>query len=200
MLVMPTAAARQLTDRLVVLLPTAALLGLGVGVTGALLSAEASLPTGPVIVLVGTVVVLACLLLAPGRGVAWTARRHARERRRARFDGVLQDLETALHAGPPPTAAELAELTGRPPRALRGALRDLDRAGHLARAGDRLLLTEAGAAAAHAADEARRLWSLWLEHGYRLELPDAREPDPRDLRGSLGDDAVARLETLAATT
>jgi hypothetical protein len=46
------------------------------------------------------------------------------------------------------------------------------------------------------AEDARRLWSLWLEHGSRLTLPDAREPDPRDLRGSLGDEAVTQLETL----
>jgi manganese/zinc/iron transport system permease protein len=37
-----------------------------------------------------------------------------------------------------------------------------------------------------------------LEHGWRLKLPDAREPDPRDLRASLGDEHADRLRTLAA--
>jgi manganese/zinc/iron transport system permease protein len=44
----------------------------------------------------------------------------------------------------------------------------------------------------------RRLWTAWLDHGHELALPDAREPDPTDLRGSLGDDYVDRLQALAA--
>jgi manganese/zinc/iron transport system permease protein len=70
MLIVPAVAARQLTDRLAVLLPLAGLIGAAVGVTGALLSARAEVPTGPVIVLTGTAVVLLAVLLAPGRGVA----------------------------------------------------------------------------------------------------------------------------------
>lgn len=199
MLIAPTVAARQLTSRLAVLLPLAGLLGAGVGVTGALLSARAEAPTGPVIVLVGVSLVVLLVLVAPARGVAWRAARRRRTRRRELASAVLIDLELALHEGPPPTSAELRQVTGRPRRDLSRALRDLGRAGLTeADAGGRLVLTEAGAGAAHAALERRRLWSAWLEHGWRLELPDAREPDPRDLRASLGDEAVARLETLAA--
>jgi manganese/zinc/iron transport system permease protein len=46
--------------------------------------------------------------------------------------------------------------------------------------------------------ERRELWSLWLEHGAQLDLPDAREPDPRDVQRSLGREQVARLHALAA--
>jgi manganese/zinc/iron transport system permease protein len=45
--------------------------------------------------------------------------------------------------------------------------------------------------------ERRALWSAWLEHGWRLDLPDAREPDPSDLPGSLGDEHTDRLRALA---
>lgn len=197
MLVVPTAAARQLTSRLSVMLGLAALVGAVVGVVGALLAGAAEVPTGPVIVLVGAAVVLAAVLLAPGRGVLWRSRRLARDRRRLLVEGVLLDLETALHAGPPPTERELAALGGRPPRLVARALRDLDRAGQLARDGDRIRLTEPGAAAVHGLLDQRRLWAAWLEHGWQLRIADAREPDPRDLRGSLGDEAVARLEALA---
>ena len=103
MLVVPTVAARQLADRLGVVLPVAGLLGAAVGVAGALLSVRAQVPTGPMIVLVGFTLVVACLLLAPGRGVLWNVRRLARARRRALTEGVLVDLEASLHAGPPPT-------------------------------------------------------------------------------------------------
>lgn len=197
MLIVPAVAARQLTDRLAVLLPLAGLIGAGVGVSGALLSSSARMPTGPVIVLVGFGVVMVCLAFAPGRGLLWRARRRAVDRRRALVEGVLVDLESALHGGPPPTVHELEAMGSRTMGALRRGLRALDRAGMLARDGERLRLTEEGAAAAHALFERRDLWAAWLEQGYRLELPDAREPDPRDLVGSLGAGAVARLRALA---
>ena len=142
--------------------------------------------------------VIAAVLLAPGRGVLWRARKLARDRRRTLSEGVLVDLETAIHAGPPPTAEELALASGRRPRALHRALRDLDRAGMLRRDAGRLYLSESGAAAAHAVLERRELWSAWLEHGWQLELPDAREPDPSDLPGSLGDEHTDRLRALPA--
>jgi manganese/zinc/iron transport system permease protein len=198
MLIVPTVAARQLTNRLSRLLPLAGVVGGAVGATGALISARAEVPTGPVIVLTGTVVVLAAVLLAPGRGVLWQSARRRGERRAARSSGVLIDLETALHAGPPPTPAELAMASARPARDVRRGLRDLGRAGLLEHDGERVRLSESGAAAAHTALEGRRLWSAWLEHGWRLDPGDAREPDPRDLRGSLGDDLVERLLAMDA--
>ncbi len=115
------------------------------------------------------------------------------ERRRALNEAVLIDLEIAVHAGAPPTAGELSSLTGRSPSSIRKALRDLDRAGALKRDGGRIYLSESGAAAVHALLEKRDLWSAWLEHGWRVELPDAREPDPRDVRASLGDDLTDEL-------
>jgi manganese/zinc/iron transport system permease protein len=197
MLVAPATLARQFTDRLALMLPLAGLAGAAIGVSGALAASRAEVPTGPVIVLVGVAAVLAAIALAPGRGVLWHARRLARDRRRALVDGVLVDLEDALHAGPPPTEVELAAMGTRSRRALRRALRHLDRAGLLAREDGRLRLTDAGAGAAHALLERRAEWAAWLEHGWRLQLPDAREPDPRDLRASLGDDAADRLRALA---
>ena len=202
LLIAPAVAARQFTSRLSVMLPLAALLGGAIGVAGSLISASAEVPTGPVIVLVGFGTVLVAILGAPGRGVLWRSRRLARERRRAATEGTLLDLETSMHAGPPPTLAELTLSSGRSRRGTRRALRDLDRAGLLARsragAEERLHLTAAGAAAAHTALHRRELWTLWLEHGHELELPDAREPDPRDLRGTLGDEYVERLLALDA--
>lgn len=197
LLIVPTVVARQLAHRLSRVLVLAGVAGGAVGATGALLSQSSGLPTGPVIVLVGFALATAAVLLAPGRGVAWRARRLLRDRRRALTESVLVDLETALHAGPPPTAQELTLASGRSPREVAKALRDLDRAGMLARDGEHVRLSEPGAAAAHALLERRRLWSLWLEHGWQLELPDAREPDPTDVRASLGDDDAERLVELA---
>ncbi|MGK2940005.1 MAG: metal ABC transporter permease [Solirubrobacteraceae bacterium] len=199
MLITPVVAARQLTHRLRSLLPLAGVIGAGIGITGALLATRAELPTGPVVVVVGFCVALAAVLLSPGRGALWRARHVAVERSRAAFEGVLLEVETAMHAGPPPTAEELRLVTGRPRAQLARTLRRLERTGLLHRDGEehRLRLTEAGAAAAHAMEERRDLWAAWLEYGASLDLRDAREPDPRDVRASLGDDVADRLQELA---
>jgi manganese/zinc/iron transport system permease protein len=46
---------------------------------------------------------------------------------------------------------------------------------------------------AHALLQQRSLWTAWLEFGWTLDIPDAREPDPRDLKASLGDDLTNTL-------
>jgi manganese/zinc/iron transport system permease protein len=190
MLVIPATAARQLTGRLSLLLPVAAVIGAGVGVGGALLSARAEAPTGPVIVLLGVAVVLACVAFAPRRGVLWRARKLAADRRRAVADSLLVDL-----ADGPAAVAELAAGTGR----VRAGLRELRRAGLAERRPDeRLELTAAGRQAAATALARRADWGAWLEHGWQLELPDAREPDPTDLESTLGRDGLAQLRSLAA--
>ncbi|HEV2777299.1 MAG TPA: iron chelate uptake ABC transporter family permease subunit [Solirubrobacteraceae bacterium] len=196
MLVAPAVVARQFAGRLALVIPLAAAIGAAVGVSGTLLASRGEVPTGPVIVLVAVACVVVAVLVAPRRGVLWRARRLARSRRRTLAEGVLVDLETAIHAGPPLTAGELALASARPARALRRALRDLDRAGMIRRDGERLYLSEPGAAAAHAVLERRELWSAWLEHGSELDVPDAREPDPADLRASLGDEYADRLHAL----
>jgi manganese/zinc/iron transport system permease protein len=177
MLVVPTVTARQLADRFPRLLVLAGLVGAAVGVTGALTATRGQLPTGPVVVLTGFAVALAALLLAPGRGVLWRARRLAARRRTVQRDAVLTHPDTPV--------------TGLHDRLVRAGLR---RRGLLAADGT---LTPSGLAAAAEAADRRALWSAWLEHGPSIRLPDAREPDPADLRGSLGEAAVTQLRALA---
>ncbi len=199
MIVVPAAAARQLTGRLATMLPLAGVIGAAVGVTGSLLSAATRAPTGPVIVLVGAAVVAVALLVAPERGVLWRQRRLRRDRRRALADGLLVDVFTAWQHGAPTTPADLGAATGRSPRTLRRTLSRLERGGLLTRDVGAVRLTEAGTSAARQLLERRELWSAWLEHGWRLELADAREPEPTDLRGSLGDEAADRLQVWAGS-
>lgn len=72
MLVAPPAAARQWTDRLGRMLLLSAGFGAASGVGGALISASVpNLPTGPVVIVVASAILLVSLLLAPRRGVLW---------------------------------------------------------------------------------------------------------------------------------
>ena len=88
MVIGPGAAARQWTDRLYVMLLLAALFGATAGVAGAVISVQGErLPTGPMIILVLTAIVLVSLILAPEHGVLPETIR--RRRHRARFAAEL---------------------------------------------------------------------------------------------------------------
>lgn len=82
MLIAPAAAARQWTERLAAMLGLSALFGALAGVSGALLSiSDAQLPTGPMVILSATVIVIISLLFGRARGLVWEARRNRRSRR-----------------------------------------------------------------------------------------------------------------------
>ena len=81
MLIGPAVAARQWTHRLGVMIGLAALIGAVSGVSGALISvSQARLPTGPMIILSLTALVVISLLFAPARGLVWDRLRQRRHR------------------------------------------------------------------------------------------------------------------------
>jgi len=76
MLVGPAAAARQWTNRLGVMVVLAGVFGAAAGATGAMISVSArQIPTGPMIVLCVTALVIISLLFAPERGIVWDSLR-----------------------------------------------------------------------------------------------------------------------------
>jgi manganese/zinc/iron transport system permease protein len=82
MLIAPAAAARQWTERLGPMLGLAALFGALSGVSGALISiSDTQLPTGPMVILSATAIVIVSLLFGRTRGLVWEAVRNRRHRR-----------------------------------------------------------------------------------------------------------------------
>ncbi|MBK0400299.1 metal ABC transporter permease [Limibaculum sp. M0105] len=95
MIVAPAVAARQWVTRLGPMVVISAAIGMGAGVTGALISAMGrGLATGPLVVLAASAAVLVSILLAPGRGVIWDWMKRRAERRALGGQRVL----TAIHA------------------------------------------------------------------------------------------------------
>ena len=93
MVVAPAAAARQWTNKLGFMAALAALFGATSGVGGAIVSSTgAGLSTGPVIVLILSVIALISILLAPNRGLVWQWLHDRRNRNRLRGEAVLADL------------------------------------------------------------------------------------------------------------
>jgi manganese/zinc/iron transport system permease protein len=93
LVVAPAAAARQWTDRLSVMLVLASTFGAIAGVSGALISSlGGGLSTGPVVVLVISLIVLASLLFGASRGMTWRWIQRERNRRTLRTQSVLTNL------------------------------------------------------------------------------------------------------------
>ena len=127
LIVAPAAAARQWTDRLGVMMVLASAFGAIAGVTGALLSSLGTgLSTGPVVVLVISVIVLLSLLLGAGRGLVWSWLQSRRNRGKLRTQAVLDDLYGLALSHPDPGHAHNYEVLRAMGRYQGGVRRSLD--------------------------------------------------------------------------
>ena len=92
MVIAPAVAARQFSDRLHIMLLLAAFFGAASGLLGNILSVEGNLPTGPMIVLVGTAFALLSLLFAPKRGLLFRMIRILKFRQRCLEENILNGI------------------------------------------------------------------------------------------------------------
>ena len=93
MVIAPAVAARQWTDRLELMVVLSAFFGVVASVGGVVISGTVSnIPTGPVIVLVVSVIVVISLLFSPNRGLLWALWRHHRQRFTIREETLLSNL------------------------------------------------------------------------------------------------------------
>jgi manganese/zinc/iron transport system permease protein len=200
-LITPAAAARQWTESLGVMLVLAALIGGGSGAAGAVLSASVpNLPTGPVIVLCASAVLIVSLLVAPRRGMVWAALEERRVARRIRRENLLKDLyvwgerNQGNWTDPVPTTFVMG-LRGQSGTQLTRTARRLRSRGLLAPDSDGMLLTDRGLNAAEGVVRKHRLWELYLTR--RLELPsDHVHRDAETMEHALTDEDVTALEEI----
>lgn len=129
MIIAPAAAARQWTDNLGVMVALSALFGALAGVAGALLSSTTgNLPTGPMIVVCVSVLVVVSMFLAPRRGLVGRWLRDWRNGRRLRLEAVLLDLYTlaAHHTAPEhPHRQSVLDMMSNPTSSTRRSLEAL---------------------------------------------------------------------------
>jgi manganese/zinc/iron transport system permease protein len=153
MIVAPAAAARQWTDKLKLMILLGGLFGALAGVSGTLISSAAErLPTGPVIVLCISAIVLFSMLFASNRGLLWNWIRSQGNRRKLRARAVLADLNTLALQHPDQehghSVAVLRAMSTNPD-GVTHALRQLRERGHAHEVShDVWALTEAGLAQA----------------------------------------------------
>ncbi len=155
MLIAPAIAARQFSHRLKTVFCLAALFGALSGWIGSVLSAKLSMPTGPMIVLVGAFFALFGLLAAPKRGVLFRLFRQATFRLRCMEENVLKGLWKK--------EMSRKELKRHYPSMLSLVLFRLARHGWIGKQGaDEFFLTQDGRTKASAIVRLHRLWELYL--------------------------------------
>ena len=159
MVVAPGAAARQWTNRFGPMMLLASIFGALSGLIGALISSsKAGLPTGPVIVLTASVIVLLSLLFAPERGLVWDRLRRRRMDKRFHEDAALEALAVmAEHHGNAGHAHSLAAIEAYAGRGARRAIIALEGRGLAQRSGPGWALTADGEAAARQLSERGRM-------------------------------------------
>ncbi|HHX62365.1 MAG TPA: metal ABC transporter permease [Epulopiscium sp.] len=93
MLTAPAVAARQWTDKLHIMVILSALFGAISGIGGTIISSVVSkLPTGPMIVIFISVIVLVSLAIAPNRGLVWSYLNNKKKQKMISTDQVLANL------------------------------------------------------------------------------------------------------------
>lgn len=169
MVIAPAVAARQFSDRLQIVFSLAALFGALSGLLGNYFSVIGSLalshsgqkltlPTGPMIVLVGTAFALLSLAFAPKRGLVFRIVRILSFRLRCLQENILKGIWKKESL----TFADLKEAHQIPLLSLRYVLWRMKRGGWLVRAGKRFQLTEDGKQKAASVIRLHRLWELYL--------------------------------------
>lgn len=200
MLITPAVAARQWTHSLGRMVLLAGLIGAGGGVVGALFSGTGrNLPTGPLIVLAVTGVLLMSLAFAPRRGLVWSWLRLWRHRRQVRQENLLADLyrlgEPAQDWTRDRTVPAMAAVRELPARQLAKTAAQLRARGWLEPVGTSWRLTPAGLEEARRVVRNHRLWELFLAR--RLELAsDHLHRDAEEMEHTLPPAVVAELEQL----
>lgn len=200
MLITPAAAAYLLTDRLRRMLLIASAIGCVTGVVGCFLSFLGnSLPTGPIMVLVASVVFALAFLFAPRHGllVRW-AKARGRHRRVGR-ENTLKALYHVLESrGFERDGVTLKELAQR----RRETLDDADRQAKalvrhglavLEDDGQLLRLTTEGRKRASELVRNHRLWELYLTHAVRFAADHVHD-DAEKIEHVLGEEVVWELE------
>jgi manganese/zinc/iron transport system permease protein len=196
MLIAPGIAARQWTHKLDQMVILSGVFGAFAGGTGAIISAvDATIPTGPMIIVIAFVIVMLSIGFAPGRGLIWTTLRGRSDRRQFAAQTTLRDLYkyAMAHGGETyPIPASFITGIGRGSAPL--GLSQLEKRGYVRREGDQWLLTSSGAAVAEEDLHNQQLWDTYREYSDELSLPVIPEDRHKNIREMLPAGAVTVLE------
>jgi manganese/zinc/iron transport system permease protein len=203
LLIIPTSAARFWTEDLGMLQWLSVLFGTATGIVGTYASSKYGLlPTGPVIVLVGTGFFIISLFFAPRRGMLAKFFQEHRFEKQLAHEALLrllyEQVEKCQSANKAFSLVELEPQFSGKPRQLRPLLRNAIRANDIKQ--DRhgnYTLTTSGMSRAVAEVRVRRLWELLLSEDAEA-VHSFQERESRSITELLPAEKFAKLESRLA--
>jgi manganese/zinc/iron transport system permease protein len=200
MLITPAAAARFWTDRLSIMLILAAIFGALSGVTGAFISyTTPSMPTGPWIVMMVSMIALFSFFFAPRKGILIKAIRQRYIRIRLLEENLLKTFYLAGEANADHKEAkrmqELEAVRMFRPGQLQLGLNRLKRNGFITKKDNHWTLTRAGFNKGKRVVRLHRLWELYLTKYLRI-APDHVHEDAETIEHVITPELEKKLEKL----
>lgn len=200
MLIAPGVAARQWTNNLSSMVILSGLFGAAAGASGAVFSAAAEgLPTGPLIIVAASLIVIVSLLFAPERGLIWRWWNQRQDQQQFLSESLLADIyRLAEKHGSTTYLVPHGMLTHLHGRAARKVLRELAAHRLLEKQATGWRLTAQGVIQAEKVERNRQLWKLYRLYRDEFEAPPVVENFQQDIREVLPREVVTRLERLLA--
>jgi manganese/zinc/iron transport system permease protein len=197
-LIAPGVAARQWTHKLEQMIVLAGVFGAFSGATGAIISAlDVGLPTGPLIIVVASIVVVISLFFAPERGLIWQWFSQRDDRRRFSTTYILRDLYShALQHDNLHEAMQESTLIRVRGDVARLGIKQLNSQNLITNNKGAWSLTDKGIQAAKDDAHNQALWKLYRRRGANLDLPIIPENREKQIADFLPLDALTKLENL----
>lgn len=200
MLITPAAAARFWTDKLIVMIILAAVFGAISGIFGAFISyAAPSMPTGPWIVLVISVIAGISFMVAPRKGILFKMVKRHRFQKRMNEENILKALyhlgEDKKNYLSPRAKEDILEKRFFTQKQLSNGLRSLRYYGYLKQKNNLITLTPEGKAKGRHIVRLHRLWELYLTQYLRI-APDHVHEDAETIEHILTPEMEQRLEKI----
>lgn len=200
MLITPAAAARFWTNELHKMLILAAIFGAFSGVSGAFISYSApSMPTGPWMVMILSIIALFSFFFAPGRGILIRQLHRFKIQKKLLEENLLKAFyrigensgDHFKHIG----TNDLQLIRNFSPSQLKRGLRKLKLHGYLTKVGETWTLSNEGHEKGRRITRMHRLWELYLTKYLRI-APDHVHEDADTIEHVITPELEARLEKL----
>jgi manganese/zinc/iron transport system permease protein len=198
MLIIPAAAARQWTDRLGMMILLSAGTGALSGAIGALISSiHGDWPTGPVMVIAASSILVVSLVAAPRRGLVPELLRRRRVRNRIQHENHLKALYKICEASGEESfsLADVSGAWGTTDDRTRRMLSHFVRRGLIAPSASDWRLSEQGRDQAAHIVRSHRLWELYLSQKADIAA-DHVHRDAEDMEHFLSPELIEKLEAL----
>lgn len=200
MLITPAAAARFWTNRLSRMIMLASIFGAFSGISGAFISYSApSMPTGPWMVMILSIIALISFFLAPGRGILIRQWRRFSIRKQLLEENLLKAFyrigENSGDYFSGVAVDDIRLIRNFSPAQLAKGLRKLRVNGYVERSNDSWLLTNEGFEKGKRITRLHRLWELYLTKYLRI-APDHVHEDADTIEHVITPELEARLEKL----